>query len=309
MALRGWIALRGRIDPFWPNIIDPHQIPILGMAVRVLSLAIDDWSKGHEIPDVVAGRIFSEHVFLRLENRGNERLHDVRLRVEGSAHVRTSRGPVTTLQPGQRSSVHAPLEHLVGGLVDPTACPLRLRLEVQAGSVTLVKKELRLNCRTRSDRFTFVYLDADGSPQIAAAKFPALPPAGLGTTCPERGCAVLLSTHGMDVTAQRQADCYAPKPGAWVLAPHGRGTHGFNWQGVRPSPHTSLDPPSRARAEPIVASVAARPLERAARTARPGRACGALARRRRGSGVPASGRLHGALQWRLRRLVLRHALP
>ena len=45
------------------------------------------------------------------------------------------------------------------------------------------------------------------------------------------GCAVLLSTHGMDVTAQRQADCYRPKQGVWVLAPHGRATHGFNWQG------------------------------------------------------------------------------
>jgi hypothetical protein len=30
----------------------------------------------------------------------------------------------------------------------------------------------------------------------------------------------------MDVTAQRQADCYRPKQGAWVLAPHGRGASG-----------------------------------------------------------------------------------
>jgi len=42
---------------------------------------------------------------------------------------------------------------------------------------------------------------------------------------------VLLVLLGMDVTAQRQAYCYRPKPGLWVLAPHGRYTHGFNWQG------------------------------------------------------------------------------
>ena len=30
---------------------------------------------------------------------------------------------------------------------------------------------------------------------------------------------------------KRQADCYAPRPDVWVLAPLGRGTHGYNWQG------------------------------------------------------------------------------
>ena len=48
---------------------------------------------------------------------------------------------------------------------------------------------------------------------------------------------MLLSTHGMDVTAQRQADCHRRREGAWVLAPSGRHaarletSHGFNWQG------------------------------------------------------------------------------
>ena len=62
-------------------------------------------------------------------------------------------------------------------------------------------------------------------------RFPQVSPKTKVPQCPKRGCAVLLSTHGMDVTAQRQADCYRPKQGVWVLAPHGRGTHGFNWQG------------------------------------------------------------------------------
>ena len=79
---------------------------------------------------------------------------------------------------------------------------------------------------------------------MAAAKFPRVSRKTNRSACPAAGCAVLLSTHGMDVTAQRQADCYRPKRGAWVLAPHGRGTHGFNWQG--PSSPMPLVPPKTA---------------------------------------------------------------
>jgi pimeloyl-ACP methyl ester carboxylesterase len=35
----------------------------------------------------------------------------------------------------------------------------------------------------------------------------------------------------MDVTAQRQADAYRSKKKEWILAPHGRATHSFFWQG------------------------------------------------------------------------------
>ena len=197
-------------------------------------LAIDDWDRGHELPDLVAGRFFGNHIFLRVENTGAERLRGVRLRVKGSAQVREAVGEVVDLQPGQRSSVHAPLSHPeeMAASVEAEDCPVRVQLAVEtAGGEVLAEKEQRLLCRQLDDRFSFVYIDADGSPQLAAAKFPAVSLKTNRSGCPRQGCAVLLSTHGMDVTAQRQADCYRPKQGAWVLAPHGRGTHGFNWQG------------------------------------------------------------------------------
>lgn len=200
-------------------------------AVGLLPLAVDDWDKGHELPDVVAGRIFGDRIFLRLENRDVERLRNVSLRVE-SEFLEPTVGEGTDLQPGQRSSVHAVLRQPDGAAPIPSdACPLSVRLTVLVGDVVAVETRQRLLCRQIDDRFSFVYLDADGSPQLAAAKFPAVSPRTNHTGCPKQGCAVLLSTHGMDVTAQRQADCYRPKQGVWVLAPHGRGTHGFNWQG------------------------------------------------------------------------------
>ena len=201
-------------------------------AIKLLPLALDDWDNGHELPDVVSGRIFGDRIFVRVENRGAERLRGVHLRVESGPLLELTVGEGVDLQPGQRSSLHAVLRQPDGATPIPAeACPLSVRLVVLVGSVVVAQKQHRLLCRQIDDRFSFVYLDADGSPQLAAAKFPAVSPRTNRTGCPKRGCAVLLSTHGMDVTAQRQADCYRPKQGLWVLAPHGRGTHGFNWQG------------------------------------------------------------------------------
>ena len=199
--------------------------------IQLLPLAIDTWETGHELPDVVAGRVFGGHIFVRVHNGGGTRLRDVVLRVKGSAYLEGTSGMAIELAPGQRSSVHAPLVQRGDVEVTAESCPLRVQLRVEVGGELAASTKHRLLCRTLQDRFSFVYLDADGSPQMAAAKFPIISPKYNGSSCPTQGCAVLLSTHGMDVTAQRQADCYRPKRGMWVLAPHGRGTHGFNWQG------------------------------------------------------------------------------
>ena len=200
--------------------------------LRLLQTAFDSWDRGHDFPDVVAGRLFGNSlIFLRVENRGSAPLDNVQLHVEGSKHLAPSAGRISRLQPGQRSSVYAPLVQLVGSTVDHRDCPLRVQLRIEADGGVAISTRKQLLCRKMDDRISFVYLDADGSPQMAAAKFPADTPAANRSECASDGCAVLLSTHGMDVTAQRQADCYARKANAWVLAPHGRGTHGFNWQG------------------------------------------------------------------------------
>ena len=159
-------------------------------------------------------------------NKGSV-IKNVTLAVKESQYIIPSISEVPIdVQGGQRVSVHAPLRQVIGTSIPMEACPFTIRLEVRIGDRVATGKSYKLLCRAIYDRITFVYLDADRSPQIAAAKFPKVASKyGNRTGCPEAGCAVLLSTHGMDVThrgrltAMYQLDM-------WVLAPHGRGTHG-----------------------------------------------------------------------------------
>ena len=226
--------------------------PAASSPAWVIPLVEDDWHRGHELPDVVNGTIFSGHIFLRFRNIGSTTLHSVSLSVRGSSHLNASESPSSvSLFPGQVTSLHAPLRQR--RRVTSKACPLRVHLVVRGrysplesprpasrvddagededNEVEIAAVQHRLLCRSLNDRFTFVYIDVDGSPQIAAAKFPSPAihrrrkgsesgsegfttnsVAGHYRSCRGYGlgCAVVLSTHGMDVTAQRQADCYQP---------------------------------------------------------------------------------------------------
>lgn len=142
----------------------------------------------------------------------------------------------TDLAPGQLSRLGIPLSlHGNHERVPLRECPLRVKFVVQAEVETAgkdtprtvtAKGEVALRCRGRGESFQFTFRARDGTPQVAAAKQPKQKSA-----CGTRGCAILLSTHGMDVTGLRQADCYRQKASLWVLAPHGRSTHASNWQG------------------------------------------------------------------------------
>ena len=153
------------------------MVPLLPLLVaaraglRLLPLAYDDWDTGHELPDLVDGRLFGDTIFVRVENRGGGVRRGVTLSVEGDGeYLEASAGAPVDLQPGQRTSVHAPLRQRRRLPAD--ACPLTLRVVLEAleGQSEAVTKVYRLLCRKLDDRFSFVYLDADGSPQLAAAK-------------------------------------------------------------------------------------------------------------------------------------------
>jgi hypothetical protein len=209
--------------------------------LQVIPLLPGDWEMGHgrwgegppayDLPDVVDGELFGGWVHLRVANVGQGWLRDVTLRVLPSAHVAAASSPAARdLAPGQRAVVFAPLQAHAGNVtqISGSACPLAVQVAAHgADGARLSGPEpftLRLRCRSRGESFLFTFLDSDGSVQAAGARAPA-------KDCRGAGCAVLLSLHGMDVTAQRQADAYRSHRRRWVLAPHGRATHAFFWQG------------------------------------------------------------------------------
>ena len=197
------------------------------------------WGEGppaYDLPDVADGELFSEWIHLRVANIGQGWLTDVRLRVLANDYVASASSPMAQhLAPGQRSVLIAPLQTHRGNVTRITgaACPLAVMLRVEGAHGALLSGPepvtLRLRCRGKGESFLFTFLDADGSPQAAGARAPTKE--CREAKVPHEGCAVLVSLHGMDVTAQRQADAYRSKRRLWVLAPHGRATHSFFWQG------------------------------------------------------------------------------
>ena len=160
-------------------------------------------------------------------------MENIVLEVSESTYVQGTRTKVPIdMEPKQRTSIYAPL-HQKSNKVPKNACPLEISLNLRVDDNLVAHQKVRMLCRELHDRITFVYIDFDGSPQIAAAKFPKIQQEyGNQPGCPKDvGCAVYFATKGMDVTAQRQVDALQPKSGMWILAPHARGTHSFNWQG------------------------------------------------------------------------------
>ncbi|KAK3286850.1 hypothetical protein CYMTET_5616 [Cymbomonas tetramitiformis] len=206
--------------------------------------------KAYDLPDVIDGRLFSPLVAVRVQNRAAAWAKDVQLVVMPTPHVvgfeeaetDWEQPAVQSLAPGQAAVLYA-LISLVQEVSAADGCPLEVRLKLrysgEDGSRFEELATLQLRCRKRKDSFQFLFLDVDGTPQMAAARLP-IKACGQDSDVDDgsqgsrgaaaHGCPVLLSLHGMDVTASRAADCYKPKP-YWVLAPHGRSTSAFFWQG------------------------------------------------------------------------------
>ena len=90
-------------------------------------LAYDNWENGHELPDVVEGRIFSSIIFLRVVNKGKRMIKNVTLAVKESQYIIPSISEVPIdVQGGQRVSVHAPLRQVIGTSIPMDACPFKI---------------------------------------------------------------------------------------------------------------------------------------------------------------------------------------
>ena len=150
-------------------------------SLQVLPMAHDDWTNGHDWPDLVEGIPFGELIALHVRYRGRKRwLRRVFLTVSGDSGIfEPTAGPRMTLVRGQSAPLHAPLRLQSGRRLRDNECPVPVSLTVVAAPKAgpgkgkiLIKHSAMLRCRRVDESVTFLYLDFDQSPQVAAVRLP-----------------------------------------------------------------------------------------------------------------------------------------
>eukprot|EP00931_Biecheleriopsis_adriatica_P028646 TRINITY_DN17082_c0_g1_i1.p1 TRINITY_DN17082_c0_g1~~TRINITY_DN17082_c0_g1_i1.p1 ORF type:complete len:891 (-),score=181.20 TRINITY_DN17082_c0_g1_i1:85-2706(-) len=202
----------------------------LRLSPCVRRVRILEESEDSLLPEVVNGSTGSV-VHLRVHNDNSAWVRGMvlRLPLQVNPHVEAADGaqpPPMSLAPGQAAPISLRVQLRPQAIAAGLPCPveLQLQLEAEEGLEAPLQVSRRLKCRKPPESFLMTFLDEDGSPQMAGLRAPTRP-------CSQPGCPVLLSLHGMDVPASRQAYAYNPKEQVWVLAPHGRSSFaGLNWQ-------------------------------------------------------------------------------
>jgi poly(3-hydroxybutyrate) depolymerase len=148
-----------------------------------------------------------------------------RRRKDQPAAVPPLRTDLPTIPPLSIRKVAFQVAAPVGMIAD--SVPLELRLEVKEGKHYRTLDSARITLRRRSPnqshKRTF-RSGIDGSIQYYAVQ-PARPAPG-----DRRPPALVLTLHGAAVEASRQADAYACKSWAHIVAPTNRRPFGFDWQ-------------------------------------------------------------------------------
>lgn len=181
---------------------------------------------GHDttLPDLIQGERNEEWGAVILINSTPNTLSDLLLSASVNGQ-RSETTPVPSILPLTTRKVGFRLRH--SGQTQTNRVPLRLALFAKHGSRSKPIHELELALRVRrpdqTHRETFLS-KIDGSVQYYAVT-PAHP---VDADHPAR--ALVLSTHGASVEAQGQAEAYAPKTWAHVVAPTNRRPYGFDWE-------------------------------------------------------------------------------
>ena len=146
---------------------------------------------------------FGELIALHVRYRGKKRwLRRVFLAVTDKSGVfEPTAGPRVTLARNQVAPLYAPLR-LKSRRVRDNECPVSVSLSVFAATpksgpgerTALLKHSIMLRCRRIKESVTFLYLDYDQSPQVAAVR---LPPAKGCSDKHSSGCPVIVSIHGL----------------------------------------------------------------------------------------------------------------
>lgn len=192
------------------------------LAVPVASLGFD--LRDNTLPDLVAGERNESMGAVLVVNATTNAVTDLVI-TAGSKGGRSIATRVPRLLPLSTRKAGFAVRH--SGKGETNRVEFTLQLSRKTGRKTetcdTAKVTLRLRGPEQTRRETFVS-DIDGSVQYYALN-PARP-----LTRNHPPLALVLSTHGASVEAQGQADSYAPKSWAHIVAPTNRRPYGFDWE-------------------------------------------------------------------------------
>jgi len=174
------------------------------------------------LPDIVAGRPNKHLAAVLLVNGTTNVLRNVALRAasEGGAAVETT---LPEVPPLTTRKVGFTLEHSGVATTNRATFDLTLVRRGVAEALDTTTLTLRVRQPEETRRETFMS-DLDGSVQYYAVA-PARPLPGR-----KDPLALVLTVHGAGVEAQGQADAYAPKTWAHIVAATNRRPYGFDWE-------------------------------------------------------------------------------
>lgn len=192
----------------------------LSVPARPLSIDLRDTT----LPDLMAGEGNKTQGAVLVVNSTTNEVSDLVL-TASSTGGRTTLMCLPRLLPLSTRKVGFALQH--SGRSKSNLVEFTLKLARGQGfrsePCDVAKLTLRLRRPDQTRRETFVS-DIDGSVQYYAVT-PAQP---LDPKHP--ASALVLSAHGAGVEAQGQAECYAPKTWAQIVAPTNRRAYGFDWE-------------------------------------------------------------------------------
>ncbi len=197
-----------------------------GLRARLVApaqpIAID--LRDNTLPDLMSGERNEAWASVLVVNSTTNRLEHLMITVSGPG-ARTTSTPLPSVPALATRKVGFRIRH--SGRSDTNRVELNLELSHRPAGRTLFLDRGKISLRVRrpeqTRRETFVSA-IDGSVQYYAVN-PAQP------LSPERPArALVLSTHGAAVEAQGQADSYAPKSWAHIVAPTNRRSYGFDWE-------------------------------------------------------------------------------
>lgn len=176
------------------------------------------------LPDLVAGRRNATQGGVLVVNSTTEHIGGLALTVSSPGGRKTV-SAVPPLLPLSSRKVCFRIEH--SGKSASNQVELTLKLTGGRGARMAPPASAKVNLRLRrpdqTRRETFIS-EIDGSVQY----FSVTPARPLAKGAPP--LALVLSAHGAGVEAQGQADAYAPKTWAHVVAPTNRRAYGFDWE-------------------------------------------------------------------------------